>query len=111
MQVSVSGHHFDISDRIRTYVEEEAGKLERFYSPLIDCHVTITEEGRMKRADVMVNVHAQSLKASCEVDSVYVAIDGAMEKTKHQLKRLHGKRHSRRGHGETTPEEGVEDEG
>ena len=110
MQVSVSGHHFDVSDRIRSHVEEEAAKLERFYSPLIDCQVVITEENRMRKVDVVVNVHGQTLKASHQVESAYVAVDGAMDKVKRQLKKLHDKRRKRRGNAtnafeEETPEE------
>ena len=97
MQVSISGRHFDVSDRIRSHVEEEAAKLERFYSPVIDCQVIITEENRLRKVDVVVNVHGQTLKASRQVESAYVAIDGAMDKIKRQLKKLHDKRRKRRG--------------
>jgi ribosomal subunit interface protein len=77
---------------MRAYIEGEAAKLERFYSPLIDCHITITHENRTRRADFVVRLHAQVLKASHEDEKAYAAIDGAMEKMARQLKRLNDKR-------------------
>ena len=38
MQISVSGHHYSVSDRTKTYVEEEVAALEKFFSPLVDVH-------------------------------------------------------------------------
>ena len=92
MQVSISGHHFDISDRFKSYVEKEAAKLERFYSPVIGCQVTVTPEGRMLRVDIVVSVHAQTLKASHESDNIHASVDGAIGKMVRQLKKLHDKR-------------------
>jgi len=92
MQVSVSGHHFNVSRRVREHVAEGAAKLERFYTPLIDCQVVITEEKRERKVDIVVNLQAQSVKASHEAESVYVSIDAALDKVKRQLKKLHDKR-------------------
>ncbi len=92
MQVVIAGHHFAVSDRMRAHIESEVAKLERFYSPVIDCHLTITDENWVRRADFVVRLHAQVLKASHEDEKAYTAIDGAMEKMARQLKRLNDKR-------------------
>ena len=42
MQVSIAGHQFELSDRLKAYIEEELTKLERFYTPLLDCQVTLS---------------------------------------------------------------------
>ena len=97
MQVSIAGHQFELSDRLKVYIEEELTKLERFYTPLLDCQVTLSQEGRTRRANVVVHVHAQVLKASHEADKVYIAVDGAMDKMGNQLKKLHDKRRHHRG--------------
>lgn len=95
MQVVISGQHFDLSDRLRTHIESRADKLERFFSPIIDCQVKITEE-KQKRADLIVNVQKHLLKSTAEEDSVYVAVDQAMDKMERQLKKLHDKQRDRR---------------
>ena len=88
MQVVISGKHFDLSDRLKSHVEGRAQKLQRFYDPILDCQAKISEE-KLKRADLLVNIHKHVLKASAEADSIYVAIDSAMDKMERQLKKLH----------------------
>lgn len=92
MQVLISGHHFNMSDRIKSYIEKELTRLERFYTPILNGQVTITQENRTLRASVVVRVHAQKLTAVHEADKVYAAVDGVMDKMARQLKKLHGKR-------------------
>jgi len=92
LQIDIAGHHFTISDRIKEHVEGEVEKLQRYYTPLVGVHVKVTQEARTLRADVVVNVHGQSLKASEEADRVYTALDGAMDKMGRQLRKLHDKR-------------------
>ena len=96
MQISISGHHYTVSDRTKSYVEEEVAGLEKFYAPLVDVHVKITEEGRTHRVDLVANVHAHTLKASGDAEQVYPAIDLAVNRMTTQLKKLHDKQRNRR---------------
>ena len=109
MRVSISGHHFNISDRFRSYIEDEAAKLERFYTPLIDCQVTLTQENRVMKVGVVVHVQAQNLRATHKDEKPYPAVDGAMDKMERQLKKLHDKRRKPRvGEGPISQEEPLE---
>ena len=92
MKISVSGHHYPLSDAIREYVKQECEKFERFYSPVLDCQVTITKEGRTEKANVVVKLHGQSLQASGPADKLYPAIDQATDRMIRQLKKIHDKR-------------------
>ena len=96
MQVHIAGKGFDVSSRLKSHIESGAAKLTKFYDPIIDCRVTVGQENLMRRADIVVQVDAQMLKASNEAESVYVAVDGAMEKMERQLRKLHGKRRKHR---------------
>ena len=49
MTISVSGHHYTVSDRTRTYADGELARLEKFYTPCIDAHRMITEKGGCTR--------------------------------------------------------------
>ena len=86
MQVSVSGHHYTVSERTRSYIQGETAKLEKFYSPVVDAHATITEEGREHRVDLAVSVHAHTLKSAGAADNRMIS----------QLKKLRDKQRSRR---------------
>ena len=100
MEISVTGHHVNLSENTRSQIQDDAAKLERFYSPLLECHVTITEEGRNKKASVVVHVHAQTLTAANKAERLPLAVDGALQKMERQLKKLHDKRRNHRSGGE-----------
>jgi ribosomal subunit interface protein len=77
-------------------VDEEVGKLEKFYSPIVDAHTTITEKGKHHKVDLVVNVQAHTLKSTGEDAKVYPAIDASIKWMTTQLKKLYDKQ---RGYG------------
>ncbi len=92
MQIVISGHHYHVSNATRAHIKAAMSRFERFYNPVIDCHVTARKEERAFRVDIIVNVHRQTLKASDEGMKLFPAIDGAAKKMVRQLKKLHDKR-------------------
>jgi len=92
MQVFIEGHHFQITDAARSYVESAIEKIERFYSPIIDCHITLTHEKDHYRADIITRVQGQTLKSSDNDLKLYKAVDEAVDKMSRQLRKLHDKR-------------------
>ena len=44
MQTVISGHHYHVSDATRGHIKAAVARFERFYNPVLDCHVTITKE-------------------------------------------------------------------
>ena len=92
MQIVISGHHYHVSDSTRTHIKAAISRFERFYTPVLDCHVTITKEGPAFRVDIIVNVHGQTLKASDEGVKLFPVIDGSAKKMIRQLKKLHDRR-------------------
>ncbi|MBI2950529.1 ribosome-associated translation inhibitor RaiA [bacterium] len=99
MNIQVVGRHFDVSDRLRSHVEKEAAKLEKFFDRIVDCQVFIGTERQMKEVEVIVNVRAHTMKATCAGGSVYQAVEEAMDKVKVQLKKLRSKLRERRRSG------------
>jgi len=97
MQTSVFGHHHQISDATRQHIDEGIAKLEKYYSPVLECNVTITKDSDLYRVDLIAKVHGQTLKSSDDGDRLFPVIDGAMDKMARQLKKLHDKRRRPRG--------------
>lgn len=96
MKVQIVGRHFSVSDRLRSHIEKEAAKLERFFDRIIDCQVFIGAERQMKEVEVILNVRAHTLKATSGGTSVYQAVDESMGRVEVQLKKLRGKLRGRR---------------
>lgn len=102
MNIQIVGRHFDVSNRLQSHIEKEAAKLEKFFDRIIDCQVFIGTERQIKAVEVIVNVRAHTLKATCGGNSVYQAVEEAMDKVKVQLKKLQGKLRKRRREGVKT---------
>ncbi len=93
MNLSVSGHHYHITDNTKEHITLGVERLERFFSPIINVLVTVTQDGDEYRTDVVVNVKDHTLKSSDQGDKVFPVIDLALEKMERQLKKLHDKIH------------------
>jgi putative sigma-54 modulation protein len=92
LEITVAGHHLTLSSGMKERLTKDLGRLERFYEPLIDAHVTLTQEGPLVRTDLVVNVHGRSLKAEGEHEKPAASFDAARERMERQLKRLHDRR-------------------
>ncbi|MDP6037977.1 MAG: ribosome-associated translation inhibitor RaiA [Candidatus Latescibacteria bacterium] len=101
MDIAIAGHHYHVSDVTREHIESEVSRLERFYTPLIGCQVTIAQDGHGHSVDVIINVHGQTLKASDQGRKLFPVIDTAIKKMSRQLKKLHDRRRKPRSSAHT----------
>ena len=95
--------HVSVSEGTKRYIEDEGAKLEKFYSPVIDANVKISEEGRQHKVDLVVHIHAHTLKSSGEEEKIHSAIDQAINRMISQLKKLHDKQKRFRGENREEP--------
>ena len=49
MQISVTGHHVEVTEALRNYVDTKFDKLERHFDQVIDVHVILSVESCGKR--------------------------------------------------------------
>ena len=93
MDIQVSGVHYQISNRIREYVEEKLGTMTRFNVGLTKIIVTLHHaENKSYRADVEMHLsHEKDAIAHVTAQTVYAAIDGAADKCAAQLRKVHDK--------------------
>lgn len=93
VDIQISGIRFQVSDRIRAYVQEKIDGLARFHSGLSKVHVTIHEgEKHGFRVDVDMHLpHGKDVVAHDSEDTVYAAIDVVVEKCATQLRKIHSR--------------------
>ena len=87
MQVSLSGHHVDITDSIRNYVNEKIDKLDRHFDQALDIHIVLTVEKLRHRAEATLHVSGGNLHADDVQEDMYAAIDGLVDKLDRQGKK------------------------
>ena len=51
MNLTVAGHHVDVTDSLNHYVGEKIHKLERHFDNVTDIHVTLTVEKQRQKAE------------------------------------------------------------
>ena len=87
MQVSLSGHHVEITDSMRNYVNEKIERLDRHFDQALDIHVVLTVEKLRHRAEATLHVSGGNLHAEDVQEDMYAAIDGLVDKLDRQGKK------------------------
>lgn len=87
MQVNVTGHHLDITDALRNYVDTKFERLERHFDHVTDVHVILGVEKINKKAEATVQLNGAKLFAEDVQEDMYAAIDGLIDKLDRQVKK------------------------
>lgn len=89
LDIRLSGIHYQVSDKVRTYAEEKLAGLARYSQRLHRAHGTIQEESRHGfRVDVDMHLDdGFDVVAHASAETVYAAIDLVMDKCAKQLRR------------------------
>lgn len=85
MQLSISGHHVDVSDALRDYVTGKLRKLERHYDHITNLHVVLSVEKLSQKAEATAHVSGAELFADAVADDLYAAIDKLLDKMDRQV--------------------------
>ncbi|MFD2190221.1 ribosome hibernation-promoting factor, HPF/YfiA family [Pistricoccus aurantiacus] len=85
MQVNITGHHVELTDALRNYVNEKLARLERHYDNITTVQVTLSIEKERQQAACIMHVAGGELHAEAENDDMYAAIDALTDKLDRQL--------------------------
>lgn len=85
MQMTISGHHLDVTDPIREYVTSKFSKLERHYDHINSTTIILSVEKLSQKAEATIHVSGGELFANAEHEDLYAAIDALSEKLDRQL--------------------------
>ena len=85
MQMTISGHHLDVTDPIRDYVTNKLSKLERHSRQITSIVVILTVDKLSQKSEATVHITGGELFANAEHDDLYAAIDALSDKLDRQL--------------------------
>jgi len=85
MNLTVTGHHIDVTDSLRHYVTSKLDRLERHSDGVTDVHVILSVEKQRQKAEATVNVKGAQLFADTIDADMYAAIDLLTDKLDRQL--------------------------
>ena len=84
MQINITGHHIEVTESLKNYVNEKFLKLERHFGQVIDTHVILSVEKLAQKAEATLQVNGGTLFAEDEQPDLYAAIDGLVDKLDRQ---------------------------
>jgi ribosome hibernation promoting factor len=87
MQLTLTGHHVDITAALGDYVRSKLTRLERHFDHLTDIHCILTVEKLLHKAEATVHLGGSSLHADAEDQDMYAAIDALVDKLDRQVKK------------------------
>ncbi len=97
MQINVTGHHVDVTDSMREYVDNKFERLERHFDHVIDVHVILTVEKLRQKAESTIKVNGANIFADSTHEDMYAAIDLLVDKLDRQVIKHKEKMQDRRG--------------
>ncbi len=100
MVVTVSSRHMDVSAPLKTYAEQKAGKLPKYYDRIQEIEVVFDAGKDQTRVEMIVNgEHRNMFIATHDEGDAYACVDGCVHKLERQLSE-HKKMYRNRKHPE-----------
>lgn len=85
MQINLTGRHLDITDAIRSYVQNKFERLERHFDHVTNVHVILSVEKLRQKAEASVHISGADVFADSEHEDMYAAIDTLVDKLDRQV--------------------------
>jgi len=85
MQLTISGHHLEITSAIREYITQKFSKLERHFDQITSTSVILTVDKLTHNAEATIHVSGGELFANSQHEDMYAAIDALTDKLDRQL--------------------------
>jgi putative sigma-54 modulation protein len=85
MQINISGHHLEITDSIRDYVQSKLERLSSHHDRITSTNVILTVDKLDQKAEATVHVSGKDLFADATSEDLYAAIDALADKLDRQL--------------------------
>lgn len=85
MNLTITGHHLEITPAIRGYVEEKLKRVKRHFDQVIDVTVILAVEKLKHKAEVSVHVRGKDIFVESDDGDMYAAIDALFDKLDRQI--------------------------
>ena len=90
MNLTISGHHLEVTPALREYVVTKLDRVTRHFDQVVDINVLLTvekqkEKERRQRAEVTLHVKGRDLFCEQSHEDLYAAIDQLMDKLDRQV--------------------------
>ena len=90
MNLTISGHHLEITPALRSYVSTKLDRVIRHFDQVVDVRVLLTvenqkEKDKRQRAECRIGVKGNDLFAESSHEDLYAAVDELVDKLDRQI--------------------------
>jgi len=90
MNLTISGHHLEVTPAIREYVQSKLERITRHFDQVIDSHVilaidNLTEKEKRQKAEINLRVSGKMMHVASAAQDLYAAIDMLMDRLDRQV--------------------------
>ena len=90
MNITISGHHLDVTPAIRDYVQSKLVRVKRHFDQVIDIAViltvdNLTEKEKRQKAEIKLNMSGKTVYVESLSHDLYAAIDTLIDKLDRQV--------------------------
>lgn len=90
MNLTISGHHLDLTPSLREYVLTKLERIIRHFDQVVDVNVLLSvvnmrEKERRQKAEVTLHVKGKDIFVENSHEDLYAAIDQLMDKLDRQV--------------------------
>ncbi|MGH8130891.1 MAG: ribosome hibernation-promoting factor, HPF/YfiA family [Steroidobacteraceae bacterium] len=87
MQLSLTGHHIEVTSALRDYVKKKMDRVVRHFEQVIDLHCVLTVEKLEHKAEATLGVSGAVIHADAIDGDMYAAIDALADKLDRRLRK------------------------
>ena len=114
MNLTISGHHLELTPAIREYVQSKLARIKRHFDNVIDVSVILsvdklTEKEKRQKAEINVHIKGKDLHAESIAHDLYAAIDALIDKLDRQVIKHKDKLQEHHSTAKRLPEEAPDD--
>jgi len=91
MKFIIIGKNIDVTEGLKSAVEDKIGKLEKYFTPETEVHVTLSVEKDSQKIEVTIPVKGNIIRSEQASSDMYVSIDLVEEVIERQLKKYRTK--------------------
>jgi len=110
MKFIIIGKNIEVTSGLREAVENKLGKLERYFTPYTEIHVTLSVQKERQKIEVTIPMKGHIIRAEQQSDDMYVTIDLAVDIIEAQLKKYRKKLITKQQNSDSLRKEFVEEE-
>ncbi len=90
MNLTISGHHLEITPAIRSHVENKLNRMKRNFDNVIDISVLLavdnnSDKETRQRAEIKLNMSGKTIHVESVAQDIYAAVDLLMDKLDRQI--------------------------